>query len=327
MEGVRLGDSMWRTSGHCALMLLSLVGAAARPADAPTHGSLTPSQIVHGSKRAKLEKKCETDENCSKLPEFSSVPGTPKCINPEGGYYSECISCTDNRFQKACNYWEAKSFLPAAEEKCHKTCTPLSPPPPSQPPPASPPAPPPPLRPQIPSKSLSPIFICTGCAGLLVLFAALAKCSERWRRLAQPCFVQRQTPTFISVWDRCRPAGSSNDAPEQSGPAERGFPYRVLYFMGCVIGVLGCQLTVGAFQERVELPQAVITVCGWLTTVLFSCIALLLIPRAEVHGTAPLHEFAYSALSAVASMWAWCLSVNHVPFVLLMLADSLKARP
>jgi drug/metabolite transporter (DMT)-like permease len=98
----------------------------------------------------------------------------------------------------------------------------------------------------------------------------------------------------------------------------------VLYFMGCVIGVLGCQLTVGAFQERVELPQAVITVCGWLTTVLFSCIALLLIPRAEVHGTAPLHEFAYSALSAVASMWAWCLSVNHVPFVLLMLADSLK---
>ena len=305
---------------HCALVLLSLVGAAARPADAPTHGSLTPSQIV-GSKGAKLKKQptCDTDEDCSTLPD------TPKCINPEDTSYSQCISCTDNQFQNSCHYWEAEqAFLTAAEEKCHKTCNPY---PPSHPPPAAPPAPPPPQRPQIPSRSLSPIFTCTACAGLLVLFAALAKCSERWRRLAQPCFVQRQTPTFISVWDRCRPAGSSDDAPEQSGQAERGFPYRVLYFMGCVIGVLGCQLTVGAFQERAELPQAVFTVCGWLATVLFSCIALLLIPRAEVHGTAPLHEFAFSALSAVASMWAWCLSVNHVPFVLLMLADSLKARP
>ena len=155
---------------------------------------------------------CESDEGCRELPD------TPTCVHPKDTYYTQCISCNESYFQAACHYWQPESFVAEAERKCDTSCQPFpglppTPPPiePSAPPPFPPPSPPPPQRPEIPTKSLLPILIASGCAGLLVLVALLAK----WGRNTV-CYVQRQRPTYISIWDRCRDATPLAEAPEQS---------------------------------------------------------------------------------------------------------------
>ena len=149
-------------------------------------------------------------------------------------------------------------------------------------------------------------------------------------RLCLPCLTERQEPVYMSILPSrlvaacCPDRTASADEPllgadgealaEGSDRAARErmrraaheeslkFWQTALHFSFCVVGVMTCHIALGFFQERTMTRTfesgktfeygAFLTLCNRFATVLITVAALMLTPRSDICGAAPVHECA-----------------------------------
>merc|ERR1740115_238670 len=69
---------------------------------------------------------------------------------------------------------------------------------------------------------------------------------------------------------------------------------------------------------------AFLTLCNRFATLVLTILALIVVPRSDVLGSAPIHEYSIGAYTNLISSMAQYLSLDYVSFPLLVLTKSYK---
>ena len=72
---------------------------------------------------------------------------------------------------------------------------------------------------------------------------------------------------------------------------------------------------------------AFLTLCNRFATLILTILALVVVPRSDVLGSAPIHEYSVGAYTNLISSMAQYLSLDYVSFPLLVLSKSCKMPP
>ena len=214
--------------------------------------------------------------------------------------------------------------------------------------------------------SLAPILASSGCFLLLMLVVALAryrlgsplpaKGKDCFSSAMLPCLIERNSRFSLSIIpdalaDVWCPAGkpkvehakaddgslTPEGEAQKKAEAETAFWRTALHFGFCVLGVMSCHIALGFYQERTMTRTfesgntfeygAFLTLCNRFATLVLTILALIVVPRSDVLGSAPIHEYSVGAYTNLISSMAQYLSLDYVSFPLLVLSKSCKMPP